>query len=66
MKSVEDMHKELQDVFDELKSGKLDIKVGEALHNNVGKQIGLINLQLKYAELREEKPDLAFLKTDKA
>lgn len=63
MKSVSEVHTQLQDVFTKLQSGKLDIKVGEALHNNVGKQIGLINLQLKYAEIRkDDKPEIEFLK----
>lgn len=61
MKTINQMQEELQDVFAQLKSGKMDIATGEALHNNVGKQIGLTNIQLKYAELKEEKPDIKFL-----
>ena len=44
-----------------LKTGKLDVGIASELHNNVGKQMGLIKLQLEYATLRGEKHEIKFL-----
>lgn len=61
MKSATETQEDLQAAFDELKTGKLDVGIATELHNNVGKQMGLVKLQLEYATLRGEKPEVEFL-----
>jgi len=62
MKKVTKVHEDLQKAFDQLKSGKLDRQVACELHNNVGKQIALVKLQLEHAALTKTKPNINFLK----
>jgi len=61
MKSIEQIHEEAQNIFDKLVKGKIDVKTAEAIHNNIGKQLGMIKVQMEYATLRKEKPDIKFL-----
>lgn len=64
MKNINEVHEELQLAFDNLKNGSLHVQVASELHNNVGKQIGLIKLQLENSALRKEKPEIKFLETN--
>ena len=61
MRTVTEVHQDLQLAFDKLKSGELDVKVAGELHNNVGKQIGLVKLQLEHAAMRKVQPEIEFL-----
>jgi len=60
MKTATQVHEEMQEIFDLLKKGNLEVKTAEALHNNVGKQIGIAKLQIEYAHLRNEDPNIDF------
>ncbi|MCK6401287.1 MAG: hypothetical protein L6Q74_05155 [Sphaerotilus natans subsp. sulfidivorans] len=60
MKTAEQMTRELQIVFDELKAGKIAHKEAAELTNCVGKMIGLAKVQLEYHAQRKEQPDMPF------
>lgn len=64
MKHVEELQKNLSDLYQSLKNGEVDCKTADSLANVAGKFINSVKLQLIYAELREEKPEITFL--DKA
>lgn len=60
-KNIEELRIELLDAFDQLrKDPKKVIQVGEVA-NTAGKIISTLKLELQYAELRHELPDLEFL-----
>jgi tyrosine-protein phosphatase YwqE len=61
MKHVEELQKNLSDLYQSLKNGEVDCKTADSLANVAGKFINSVKLQLVYAELREEKPEIAFL-----
>lgn len=60
MKTINDLTKELSDVFNKTKSGEMDFKVAAELSNIAGKIIKGNLGQLQYYEIRDEKPSLAF------
>jgi hypothetical protein len=61
MKTANEMILEVQAIFYGLKAGEVKLKDAAEMHNSVGKMIGLTKLQLEYAALRKEAPDLPFL-----
>jgi hypothetical protein len=61
MKTVTEVHQDLQQAFDDLKSGSLDVKIASELHNNVGKQIGLVKLQIEYQNITKRTDEIEFL-----
>lgn len=61
VKNVEELRKELCDVFDGLRNGTLQAKEAKEMNNAAGKIIGSIKVELEYAHLRDEKPEIAFL-----
>jgi hypothetical protein len=65
MKTVVDLRNELIDVFDRLRKGELSAKDAKELTNAAGKIINSTKVQLEYATLREETPDIAFLNNTK-
>ncbi len=59
--SITELRKELQVIFKELRSGKLEPKQAKEMNNAAGKIIGTIKVQLEYSHLRGDKPVIAFL-----
>ena len=52
----------LCETFKQLSSGQINVKVACELSNMAGKISGTTKMQLEYAKLRKEKPDIPFLK----
>ena len=46
----------------DLKEGSLDVKVAGEMHNASGKIINTIKIQMEYAKLRDEKPNITYVK----
>lgn len=49
-------------MFKNLKEGKASIREATEMNNAAGKIMQSIKAQLEHSRLREEKPDIAFLK----
>jgi adhesin HecA-like repeat protein len=65
MKHISDLTKELSSLYDGLKNGTVDVKVAAELNNTAGKIIHAQRVQLEYADLRKEQPDIEFMSTKK-
>ena len=63
MKHISELTTELSALYDGLKNGTVDVKVAAELNNTAGKIIHAQRVQLEYAELRKEQPDIDFMKT---
>jgi hypothetical protein len=63
MKHISELTTELSALYDGLKNGSIDAKVATEMNNTAGKIINAQRVQLEYAELRKEEPDIAFMKT---
>ena len=61
MKHISDLTKELSSLYDGLKNGTVDVKVAAELNNTAGKIIHAQRVQLEYAELRKEQPNIEFM-----
>ena len=59
--SIAELRTELQVIFRELRDGKLEPKQAKEMNNAAGKIIGTLKVELEYAHLRGDKPDIAFL-----
>jgi adhesin HecA-like repeat protein len=66
MKHISELTTELSELYDGLKTGTVDVKVAAELNNTAGKIIHAQRVQLEYAELRKEQPDIPFMKTKSA
>ena len=63
MKNINDLTTELAQVFQDLKDEKLTPKIASEMNNAAGKLINSIKIQLEYSHLRQEKPDITFMKS---
>jgi hypothetical protein len=54
---------ELTTLYEALKSGEVDVKIATEMNNTAGKIINTQRVQLEYAELRKEQPDIDFMKS---
>lgn len=63
MKHISELTTELSALYDGLKNGSIDVKVATEMNNTAGKIINAQRVQLEYAELRKEQPDIDFMKT---
>lgn len=61
MKNIQELRNELLHAFDGVKSGDLKTPIAKEMTNAAGKVIGTIKMQLEYAALRKETPDIDFL-----
>jgi len=66
MKNAIELRDELETIFNELRAGTMEHKTANALSNIVGKTLSSVSIQLKYHEMRDEIPDIAFLNKDKS
>jgi hypothetical protein len=61
VQTVVDLRNELLDVFHGLRDGTLSAKEAKEMNNAAGKIINSVKVELEYAHLREEKPEIPFL-----
>jgi hypothetical protein len=50
-------------LYEGLKNGTVDVKVATEMNNTAGKIINAQRVQLEYAELRKEQPNIEFMGT---
>ena len=63
MKHISELTTELSALYEGLKNGAIDVKIAAEMNNTAGKIINAQRVQLEYAELRKEQPDIDFMKT---
>ena len=63
MKHISELTTELTELYEGLKVGTIDVKVATEMNNTAGKIINAQRVQLEYADLRKEQPDIDFMKT---
>jgi len=62
MKNIKELRDELVSVFKGLEAGTVDINAAKEMNNAAGKIIKSLAVQLDYSSLRQEKPEIMFLK----
>ena len=65
MKHISELTTELSSLYEGLKNGTVDVKVATEMNNTAGKIINAQRVQLEYAELRKEQPNIDFMSTKK-
>ena len=65
MQHISELTKELSELYEGLKSGAIDVKVATEMNNTAGKIINAQRVQLEYAELRKEQPNIQFMSSKK-
>jgi hypothetical protein len=63
MKHISELSTELSALYEGLKNGTIEVKVAAEMNNTAGKIIHAQRVQLEYAALRKEEPDIDFMKT---
>ena len=63
MKHISELTTELSALYEGLKNGTMDVKIATEMNNTAGKIINAQRVQLEYADLRKEQPDIDFMKT---
>lgn len=63
MKNIVELRNNLAALFDQLKAGDIEIKTAAEMNNAAGKIIGTLKVELEYASLRQELPNIPFLET---
>jgi hypothetical protein len=61
MRNINDLNIELHAIFSQLKNDTIELKKASEMNNTAGKIISIAKVQLAYAALRGDKPDIAFL-----
>lgn len=61
MKNISELTQDLGSLYNELRTGTVDIKLATELNNTAGKIISAHKVQLAYHALRDEAPDIPFL-----
>lgn len=61
MKNIEDLRNSLCTLFEEIKTGDVDVKKASEMNNSAGKIIGSLKVQIDYAALRKERPKIDYL-----
>jgi hypothetical protein len=63
MKHISELTTELSSLYEGLKNGTVDVKVATEMNNTAGKIINAQRVQLEYADLRKEQPNIKFMST---
>jgi hypothetical protein len=63
MNHISDLTTELSALYHSLKDGTIEVKIATEMNNTAGKIINAQRVQLEYADLRKEQPDINFMKT---
>ena len=61
METIEKLREELSNVFYGLKNGEIEPKIAAEMNNSAGKIINTVKVQMDYANIRKETPDISFL-----
>lgn len=64
MKNVSEMRTRLATIFDSLEKGDIDPRVAKQMNNSAGKILYSIRVQLEQSSLRNERPNIDWLKTE--
>ena len=62
--NINELIDELSSVFKELKTGEIEPRIAQEMNNSAGKIMNAAKLQLEYAGLIKETPDIKFLKNE--
>jgi len=62
IKNVAELRAVLADTIEGVKNDPKRVQQAHEISNAAGKMIGTLKVELEYANLRKEKPDIAFLK----
>ena len=65
MKTASELRAELAQVFAQLKAGEIKHAEAAELANLAGKMIASAKVQVEYAALRKDVPEITFLKDDR-
>jgi len=58
---ITELTTQLTDLYKSLKEGTIDVKIAAEMNNTAGKIINVQRVQLEYAALRKEMPNITFL-----
>ena len=61
MKNITDLTTSLAELYNDLKVGAIDVKVASEMNNTAGKIINAQKVQLEYAALTKQTPNIPFL-----
>jgi hypothetical protein len=61
MKNITELNTHLTALYQALKDGTVDVKTAAEMNNTAGKIINVQKVQLEYAALRNEAPNIEFL-----
>ena len=61
MKNITDLTASLAELYNDLKVGAIDVKVASEMNNTAGKIINAQKVQLEYAALTNQTPNIPFL-----
>jgi len=61
IQNIKQLRDDLSKVYEDLRSGKLEPREAKEINNTAGKLISTVKVQLDYAGLRGEKPEIDFL-----
>lgn len=62
MNNITELREATLAVINDLRDGKIPPSVAVEMNNAIGKACMTVKLQLEYAALRKEKPDIEFMK----
>lgn len=62
MKTMKELREGLLEIFEQLGTGAIDLKMAAEKNNSAGKVINTVRSQLEYSKLRKEKPQIDFMK----
>jgi len=65
MNHISELTTELSMLYTGLKNGTVDVKIATEMNNTAGKIINTQRVQLEYAELCKQLPNIAFMKPKK-
>jgi hypothetical protein len=63
MKNIEELRNNLSALFDQIKTGEMDVKAAAEMNNTAGKIISTLKVQIDYAALRKESPTIEYLES---
>lgn len=63
MNNITELRNSLLSNIEGIKTGSLPVKEAEAITNTAGKVLNSLVVELKYAEMKKEKPNIAFLES---
>jgi hypothetical protein len=61
MNNINELRQSLSDNYTQMKSGNMKIALGKELSNAAGKILSSVKVELEYAKMLNEKPDIQFL-----